>query len=226
MQFASFIQTNQDPARPSGNAELSGIPVRAFFDRSNPGEAWLTIRQDMAPGAQLPPRLRTVTAVAVAGAQVPVRAVQLKCGAGALQGSLDPALVEAVAGPVAQLASEAETEAAPEAESALDPAAAPVSPAPREGGDGDGDGDSGSDRLVELSTQLAAARAERAGHVARVKDLRATILDLQDQLSAAEGELSAAKGELSAAGETASEHAERCAELRQQIRDLLDAEEV
>ena len=36
MQLANFTQTNHDPAQPSGTAELGGIPVHAFLDRTGP----------------------------------------------------------------------------------------------------------------------------------------------------------------------------------------------
>ena len=201
MQLANFTPTGRDPAKPSGPAELGGIPVHAIFDRSNPNRARLTIRSASTPGARLPERLRGVAAIAVAGGQVPVTCIELECGADALRGRLAPELAEAV----------------------LDAAAAPPPPPPaaeapaasEAGRDAENDD---SDRLVALSRQLAAAKAERAGHVARIKDLRGEIADLRQRLEIAEGELSSA-------GDTASEHADRCAELRQQIRELLDDEE-
>ena len=197
MQLANFTPTGQDPAKPSGPAELGGIPVHAIFDRTNPGRARLTIRSASTPSARLPERLRNVSAITVAGASVAVGCVELEGGADALCGRLDPALADLAVGLAATPASDAE--AAPASDAGAVPGAAP-------------------DRLVELSTQLAAAKAERASHAARVKDLRGEIADLRQRLEIAEGELSSA-------GDTASEHADRCAELRQQIRDLLDDEE-
>ena len=199
MQLANFTLTGQDPARSSGPAELGGIPVHAIFDRTNPGRARLTIRSASTPSARLPERLRSVSAITVAGASVAVGCVELEDGADALCGRLDPALADLAVGLAATPASDAPASAAPASAAGAVPGAAP-------------------DRLVELSTQLAAAKAERASHAARVKDLRGEIADLRQRLEIAEGELSSA-------GDTASEHADRCAELRQQIRDLLDDEE-
>ena len=95
-------------------------------------------------------------------------------------------------------------------------AAASVFASPEDVGDTDPDA---SDQLVTLSKQHAAAKRERTGHVARVKALREEAADLRARLEAAERELATA-------GETAAAHADRCAELRQQLRDALDAEEV
>ena len=100
-----FSQASQDPLRPSGPCEAGGHPAHCFFDRSGPGLAWVTLRFSMTPGALLPEFARGCEALVIAGAEVPVRQAKLKCGAGALQGSLDPALVEAVAGPVPDPAS-------------------------------------------------------------------------------------------------------------------------
>lgn len=75
-----------------------------------------------------------------------------------------------------------------------------------------------ADPLVTRSREHAAAKRERRQHAARVAGLRSETADLRAQLEAAEAELATA-------GETAAAHAERCAELLQQLRDALDAEE-
>lgn len=76
-----------------------------------------------------------------------------------------------------------------------------------------------SDPVVSLSRQHAAAKRERRQHADRVKDLRSKAVNLRAQLD----EVNA---ELSTAGEKAGAIADRCADLRQQLRDALDAEEV
>ena len=200
MQLANFTPSGQDPAKPSGPAELGGIPVHAIFDWSNPNRTQLTIRHDMTPGAGLPVRLHGVDSVMVAGREVPVRYVELECGAGALQGRLDPALAEAAVGPAAAPAD-------------LPPPAAEAPAASEAGRDADSD-----DSLVALSRQRAQARRERAAHAERVEQLRAEAADLRERLSRAEAELSRAD-------EEDASHAERCAGISQQIRDLLDDEE-
>lgn len=203
MQLANFTQSNQDPQRPSGPCEVGGRAAHCFFDRSSPdGPAKVTVRFDMTPRAPLPEFARGREALVIAGTEVPVRAAEIEDGSEALQGSLDPALVDAVAGPVAP----------------PDPLAKPA-PAPSDSDPGAnaGDPDAG-DQLVMLSRQHAAAKRERQRHADRVKDLRSETADLRARLEAAETELAAA-------GDTAAAHAERCAELRQQVRDALDAEE-
>ena len=58
--------------------------------------AGVTVRFDMAPGAPLPEFAAACTELLVVGTAVPVRAVELANGAGALRGLIDPALVGAV----------------------------------------------------------------------------------------------------------------------------------
>lgn len=199
MNLTNFVQTNQDPQRPSGTCEAGGIPAHCFFDRSDPARAWVTLRFSMEAGAPLPPVAQNRTELVIAGTAVPVRAMTLKCGAGTLQGSLDPALVEAVAGPVSEAP-------APEEKPA------PGGPAPS-AEDPDAD-----DKVIVLSKEHAAAKREQAQHAARVDTLESETADLRARLEAAEQELAGA-------GETAAALAERCAEARQRIRDALDAEE-
>lgn len=213
MELANFTQSNQDAARPAGTAELGGIPVHAFLDRSNPAAAWITIRSSMAERAPLVPRLQSVTAISVAGHAVAVRAVGLQCGASALQGQLDPALVEALAGPPADPnPNPAPAPPDPDPDPAPQPVPEPV-PEPEADAGGTAPGS-----LVALSRQHDAAKAERAAHAARVQRLRSEAAELR-------GRLQAAERELAAAGDADAGHAERCAELRGQIRDLLDSEE-
>ncbi len=80
---------------------MGGRDAHALFDRSKPGKASITVRFSKMPGDPLPEFARGREALVIAGSEVPVQAVNLECGAGALRGSLNPALVEAVAGPAA-----------------------------------------------------------------------------------------------------------------------------
>ena len=194
MDLTQFTPAGQDPARPSGPAELGGIPVHVFLDRSDP--AWITIRSSMAEGAPLVPRLQAVAEISVNGAAVTVRPVTLPGGAGALRGRIDPALVEALTGPLPDPAPEPRPEPGP---------AAPA-------------GEPGPDPLVDLSRQLSAARAEARAHAERGERLRAEKADLRLRIEAIDAGL-AADADADAA------HVERCADLRQRMRDLLDAEE-
>ena len=179
-----------DPQRPAGSCSLCGLPAIASFDLAS-DPATVTVRfEGQVSGDPLPPAAQGLSEISISGAAVAVGPVRLSSGTEALRGTVDPAAISPDPPPPTP---------SPAPAAGVDPGAAP-------------------DRLVELSTQLAAARAEHAGHVAGVKDLRLTIAGLQDRLATAERELSVA-------GDTASEHAESCAELRQQIRDLLDAEE-
>ena len=72
--------------------------------------------------------------------------------------------------------------------------------------------------LVELSRQHDAAKAERAAHSGRAKELEAEAAGLRERLGAVEAELAEA-------GDRDAAHSSRCADLRQRIRELLDAEE-
>ena len=207
MQLANFTQSNQDPLRPAGPCEVGGRAAHCFFDRSDPdGAAMVTVRFDMTPRAPLPQFARDRTSLEIAGAQVPVRAAELECGAEALQGSLDPSLIEAVAGPAAPPDPPADSPA----ESL--PADLPAGASPP------ADGDDG-DELVALSREHAAAKRERREHADRVKGLRADLADLR-------GRIDGIQSELETAAETAAGHADRCAGLRRKIRDLVDREEV
>lgn len=72
--------------------------------------------------------------------------------------------------------------------------------------------------LVELSRQYDKARAESAAHSGRAKELEAEAASLRERLGAVEAELAEA-------GDSDAAHSSRCADLRQRIRELLDAEE-
>lgn len=222
MKIANFSLADPDPLRPSGTCEAGGHPAHCFFDRSGPSLAWITLRFSMQEGAQLPGVAQGVTGLEIDGHPVPVRVAKLKCGAQALQGSIDPALVEAVAGPVPDPFGPGEPPA--DHPAPPEPPEHPADPPAGEGGpsadpapDSPGPGDD-DDQLVALSRQHAAAKRERKQHADRVKDLRSETADLRERLEAAEAELAIA-------GDTAAAHAERCAELRQRVRDALDAEE-
>ncbi len=199
MQLTNFTPSGQNPAAPAGPAELGGIPVHVFLERSDPTRAWITIRSSMAEGAQLVPRLQAVTEISAAGGSVAVRVAPLKCGATALQGQLDPALAEALAGPLPVPA---------------DPDPAPTVPEPApEAARPDARGS-----LAELSRRYDEAKAQSGRQAEGAGRLRAEAAELRERLAAIEAELS--EFDTAAAGS-----AERRAELRQQIRDLLDAEE-
>ncbi|MYG04430.1 MAG: hypothetical protein F4173_19755, partial [Acidobacteriia bacterium] len=101
MRLENFSPSGQDPQRPSGPCLVGGRDAHAMFDRSKPGKASITVRFSKVPGDPLPEFARGREALVIAGSEVPVQAVNLECGAGALRGSLNPALVEAVAGPAA-----------------------------------------------------------------------------------------------------------------------------
>lgn len=96
MELKNFRQENTNADKPAGPCELGGHPAHCFFDRSGVGLAWITIRASMDSGAPLPAALAGVRTLTVLGRGVPVSAVELKCGAGALRGSVDPELVQAV----------------------------------------------------------------------------------------------------------------------------------
>ena len=96
MKLENFRLRQSDPQRPSGTCEADGRPVFVFFDRSSPGPAWITVRADMEEGAPLPAALAGVRTLTIHGRSVAVQALQLECEAGALQGSIDPELVDAV----------------------------------------------------------------------------------------------------------------------------------
>ena len=174
--------------------------MHAIFDRTNPDQARLTIRRDMTPGARLPERLHGVSAVAVAGKGVAVSRIELTDGADALNGSVKHEIVDRFLGPAA-------------APPSLPPPAAEAPVAPEADPDADNE-----DSLVALSRQRAQARRARAAHAERVEKLRAEAGDLHERLRRAEAELSRAD-------EEDASHAERCAGISQQIRDLLDDEE-
>ena len=96
MELKNFRQANENADKPAGPCELGGHPAHCFFDRSGVGLAWITIRASMDSGAPLPAALAGVRTLTVLGRGVPVSAVELKCGAGALRGSVDPELVQAI----------------------------------------------------------------------------------------------------------------------------------
>ena len=112
---------------------------------------------------------------------------------------------EALRGQIAPALADAVTGAATAASPAAPEPAAPVPDV--------------SDPLVALSRKRASAKRAADAHAARVKSLQSEAADLRARAEAAESELEAADAASAA-------HEERCAELLQQIRDLLDAEEV
>ena len=201
MELRNFVSTGQDPQRPSGTCEAGGIPASVFFDRSDPAVAEVTLRFSTEAGAPLPPVARNRTELLIAGTAVPIREVHLEDGSGALRGALDPAAVEAftgpVSGPAARPADGNGPQGAPESEPGPRAEAAP---------------------LVALARRHAEAKRERAAFADRIEALRKSAAGLRAQLEAAEGELATAS-------ETADGHADRCADLLQQLRDALDAEE-
>lgn len=215
MQLAKFTQSNQDPQRPSGPCEVGGVAAHCFFERSGPdGAARVAVRFDMSPRAPLPQFARDRAHLEIAGAQVPVRAVELECGAEALQGSLDPALVEAVAGPAAP--------PDPSGDLPVDPPAAPEPPAskiPEAGASGAPQPEAPVANPVLAKArawQDASSRATAGAEQIRVQ--RRLARSLRQQAAEAEEDLAELES-----GQPALQQAAAC--LRQELRDALDREE-
>ena len=210
MQLVNFSQSNQDPALPSGTAELGGIPVHVFLDRSR-DPAWITIRSSMAEAAPLVPRLQSVTAISVAGTSVPVRVAPLKCGATALQGQLDPALVEALAGPLPESAGQP----------GLDPAAPPPNPepAPRPEAPAPAPPAPGADpdSPEALLAQYRSAKARLADSAPQSRAAR-------ERIAAAERELKAAQEKLADIESGASAARTEAADLGARLREAVERE--
>lgn len=143
---------------------MGGRDAHALFDRSKPGKASITVRFSKVPGDPLPEFARGREALVIAGSEVPVQAVNLECGAGALRGSLNPALVEAVAGP-----------AAPAGPAQDAPAPVPVpAPAP-----GPGAGD------PPLSPPAPADSDRAAGRLAAFRDAKAALAKAGESIAGA-----------------------------------------
>lgn len=216
MQIVNFSQSNQDPALPSGPAELGGIPVHVFLDRSR-DPARITIRSSMADAAPLAPRLQSVTAISVAGTSVPVRVAPLKCGATALQGRLDPALVEALAGPLPESAGQPGLDPAggsppnPNQE----PAPRPEAPAPGGTAPPAPGADPGSPEALLAQYRSAKARLADAAPQSRAA---------RERIAAAERELEAARGELAGIESGASAARTEAADLGARLREAVERE--
>ena len=202
MNLRNFTQANQDPQKPSGPCEVGGHPAHCFFDRSNPSLAWITVRFDMTPAAPLPGFAKGCTELDVDGTAVPVRVVQLKCKAEALQGSIDPALVEAVVTATAPPAVPADAAAERPPAGAADP------PPPADGGDA-------VMAKVKAYQGAKAACTEAQQKLAAVRKAERRLQrELEDAAEERE-ELEAALPALEASAR----------EIRQQLRDALDREE-
>lgn len=130
MTFGNFVPSAPaDPQRPSGTCEVGGRPARVTFDRTHPQLAWITVV--FGPdGTPLPLFAKHVTDLAVEGADVPVTAGADDHGTGALLGSIDPALVDAVladASPIGEASPPAAQEA-PAANGGPGPEQPPAAP--------------------------------------------------------------------------------------------------